>query len=78
MGPPFAENRSPEPKQERSWGGAAMYNIYQTADDQYLTLGGSELKFASNLLTALGREDLLALCKFAAGRRAGSGKGVFP
>ncbi len=67
MGPPFAENRSPEPKQERSWGGAAMYNIYQTADDKYLTLGGSELKFAKNLLTALGREDLINLCQLPPG-----------
>ncbi|MBU3002596.1 CaiB/BaiF CoA transferase family protein [Paraglaciecola arctica] len=63
MGPPFAENRSPEPQQERSWGGAAMYNIYQTSDGQHLTLGGSEIKFAKNLLTALGREDLITLCQ---------------
>lgn len=63
MGPPFAENRSPEPQQERSWGGAAMYNIYQTSDGQHLTLGGSEIKFAKNLLTALGRGDLITLCQ---------------
>ncbi|NMP32030.1 CoA transferase [Thalassotalea sp. M1531] len=63
MGPPFAENRPPVPKQERSWGGTAMYNVYQTSDDKYLTLGGSELKFAANLLIALGREDLIELCK---------------
>jgi len=67
MGPPFAENRSPVPKQERSWGGAAMYNIYKTADDKYLTLGGSELKFSHNLLVALGREDLYELCKLPPG-----------
>jgi crotonobetainyl-CoA:carnitine CoA-transferase CaiB-like acyl-CoA transferase len=63
MGPPFAENRSPEPKEERSWGGAAMYNIYATSDGHHLTLGGSEIKFAKNLLSALGREDLIALCQ---------------
>jgi crotonobetainyl-CoA:carnitine CoA-transferase CaiB-like acyl-CoA transferase len=63
MGPPFAENRSPTPKQERSWGGAAMYNIYQTSDGKYLTLGGSEIKFAENLLTALERPNLVELCK---------------
>ncbi len=67
MGPPFAENRSPNPQQERSWGGAAMYNIYQTQDGKHLTLGGSELKFAHNLLTALGREDLIELCKLPPG-----------
>ncbi|MEH6710616.1 MAG: CoA transferase [Paraglaciecola polaris] len=63
MGPPFAENRSPDPKEERSWGGAAMYNIYQTSDGQHITLGGSEIKFAKNLLTALDRADLIALCQ---------------
>ena len=67
MGPPFAENRSPDVKQERSWGGAAFYQIYQTADQQFLTLGGSEIKFAENLLTALQRPDLLALCREAPG-----------
>jgi len=62
LGPVLAENRSPQPKHERSWGGAAMYQIYETCDQQFLTLGGSEIKFATNLLTALGREDLIALC----------------
>ena len=77
MGPPFAENRSPVPKDERSWGGAAMYNIYKTADNQYLTLGGSELKFASNLLTALGREDLIELCKLPPGEGQNPVKAFF-
>jgi crotonobetainyl-CoA:carnitine CoA-transferase CaiB-like acyl-CoA transferase len=63
MGPVFAEQRSPVVKHERSWGGAAMYGIYRTSDDQFLTLGGSEVKFATNLLTAFGREDLVELCK---------------
>ncbi len=67
MGPPFAENRSADPKLERSWGGAAMYNIYQTKDKQHLTLGGSELKFAENLLNALNRPDLIELCKLPPG-----------
>lgn len=67
MGPPFAQQRSAVVKQERSWGGSAFYQIYQTADAHYLTLGGSELKFAENLLTALGRPDLLALCKLSPG-----------
>ncbi|XQW83439.1 CaiB/BaiF CoA transferase family protein [Thalassotalea piscium] len=74
MGPPFAEQRSPVPKEERSWGGAAMYNIYKTADDKYLTLGGSELKFAHNLLTALcveeqERDELYHLCKLPPGKQ---------
>ncbi|GAB3096555.1 CoA transferase [Aestuariicella hydrocarbonica] len=63
MGPVFAEQRSPVVKHERSWGGAALYGIYRTADDQFLSLGGSEVKFAVNLLTALDRADLAELCK---------------
>jgi crotonobetainyl-CoA:carnitine CoA-transferase CaiB-like acyl-CoA transferase len=37
--------------------------VYRTADGRHLSLGGSELKFAENLLQALGRPDLIALCK---------------
>ncbi|WP_163930453.1 CaiB/BaiF CoA-transferase family protein [Paraferrimonas sp. SM1919] len=69
MGPVFAQARSPEVKQERSWGGSAMYRIYQTADGKSITLGGSELKFAKNLLQALGREDLLAICQQPPGQQ---------
>ena len=68
MGPPFAEQRSPEVKQERSWGGAAFYQIYETSDGQFLTLGGSELKFVNNLLVALNRPDLIELCKLPPGQ----------
>jgi crotonobetainyl-CoA:carnitine CoA-transferase CaiB-like acyl-CoA transferase len=63
MGPPFAENRMPNPRHERIWGGHAMYNIYETRDGRHLVLGGSELKFTQNLLTDLGRPDLVALCR---------------
>ena len=63
MGPPFAEDRMPVPKHERTWGGHAMYNIYETADGRYLVLGGSEVKFTENLLNALGRPELIALCR---------------
>jgi len=63
MGPTFAENRMPVPAHERTWGGHAMYNIYQTADGRHLVLGGSEAKFTENLLTALERPDLIALCR---------------
>lgn len=62
MGPIFAEDRAPVVKHERSWGGAAFYQLYQTKDDRYISLGGSEPKFAKNLLAALGREDLFPLC----------------
>lgn len=63
----FAEDRAPEVKNERTWGGNAMYNVYETADGQWLVLGGSEIKFAANLLIALGRPELIELCKLPAG-----------
>jgi crotonobetainyl-CoA:carnitine CoA-transferase CaiB-like acyl-CoA transferase len=63
MGPVFGENRMPNPREERIWGGHAMYNIYETRDGRHLVLGGSELKFTTNLLTDLGRPDLIELCK---------------
>ena len=58
-GPVFAEDAHPQPKAMRSFGGAAMYNIYETSDGQFIVLGGSEVKFARNLLTAFRRLDLL-------------------
>ena len=63
MGAVFAEQRPPVPDGERIWGGSAMYRIYETQDGKHVGLGGSELKFARNLLTALNREDLFALCE---------------
>ena len=61
MGPPFAEGRAAVVKDERSWGGAAFYNLYTTADGQTIALGGSEHTFVETLLGALGRTDLVAL-----------------
>ena len=63
LGPVFAENRSPTVKDERSWGGNAMYRIYRTSDGRHLTLGGSEVKFAENLFAKLGRPELAEVCK---------------
>ncbi len=63
----FADNALPEPKNERLLGGAALYGIYRTQDGRFLTLGGSEIKFAENLLTALERPDLIAAARQPAG-----------
>jgi crotonobetainyl-CoA:carnitine CoA-transferase CaiB-like acyl-CoA transferase len=68
ISPVFAEGRELDPTTERSLGGNAFYNLYRCADGRSLTLGGSELKFAANLLTALGRPDLIELCKLPPGR----------
>ena len=58
-GPVFAKNAHPPVKDMRSFGGAGMYHVYETRDGRHLVLGGSEVKFATNLLTVLGREDLI-------------------
>ena len=67
LGPPFAQGRDPVVQDERSWGGNAMYRLYRCSDDRWLALGGAEHKFADNLLGALGRPDLAALCRLPPG-----------
>ena len=62
LGPMLAEQRDPVPKQERSWGGGAFYQIYATLDRAHLVLGGGEHKFVERLLHALGRPDLVVAC----------------
>ncbi len=59
VGPVFAEDRSPRVKEERSFGGYAFFSIYGTRDGRHVALGGVEHKFVQNLLTALGRPDLI-------------------
>ena len=48
---------APQSAKQRSLGGAAFYQVYETADGKHVVLGGRETKFAQNLLTALNRED---------------------
>ena len=66
-GPVFAQDAHPEPVNMRSFGGAAMYHIYETSDGEFLVLGGSEVKFARNLLAALDRRDLLPYARIEPG-----------
>lgn len=68
ISPVFAEGRELDTTSERTLGGTAFYNVYRCADGRSITLGGSELKFCENVLKALGRLDLLALCKLPPGR----------
>ena len=63
MGAAFGEQRAPTLNHERIWGGAALYKIYATSDGKHIALGGSEIKFATNLLNHLGRPDLIERCK---------------
>lgn len=62
LGTTFSQKRPPDCRTERSWGGAAFYQIYATLDGRHVVLGGQEPKFVRNLLTAWGREDLIPLC----------------
>jgi crotonobetainyl-CoA:carnitine CoA-transferase CaiB-like acyl-CoA transferase len=63
LGPTLAENRQPVPRHERTTGGSAFYRLYETADGRHLALGGQEMKFVRNLLGALGKPELAALCE---------------
>ena len=63
MGPAMAGLPGPDPRHARSTGGAALYQIYETADGRHLVLGAQETKFARTLLERLGRLDLLPLCE---------------
>lgn len=63
QGEAFANNRPLDPATERALGGNAMYRPYETKDGRWIVLGAAEIKFAINLLTDLGRPDLIDLCK---------------
>ena len=63
LGTTFVEKRPPDCRVERTWGGAAFYQVYATRDARHVVLGAQEHKFVRNLLGALGREDLIPLCE---------------
>jgi len=63
MGPAMAGLPQPNPKHERTTGGSAFYQVYDTADGRHLVLGGQEIKFVRNLLGRLDRLDLVPLCE---------------
>ncbi|MBL0925965.1 MAG: CoA transferase, partial [Sphingomonadaceae bacterium] len=68
-GSAIAGGEAPRSSQQRSLGGAAFYQVYRTADGKHIVLGGREMKFVTNLLTALGRPDLIAIAERAAGEQ---------
>lgn len=59
-GSAIAGGAAPRSGQQRSLGGAAFYQVYRTRDGRHVVLGGREMKFATALLTALGRPDLIS------------------
>ena len=68
-GSAIAGGAAPRSSEQRSLGGAALYQIYRTADGRHVALGGRELKFARALLTALERPDLIPLADAPAGEQ---------
>jgi crotonobetainyl-CoA:carnitine CoA-transferase CaiB-like acyl-CoA transferase len=68
-GSAIAGGSPPISKKQRSLGGAAFYQVYRTSDDKYVVLGGREIKFAENLLKALGRPDYIDHAKREAGEQ---------
>ena len=66
-GPAIAHGEPVRSKTQRSLGGAAFYQVYETADGRHVVLGGREEKFVRNLLGALGRDDLIDACLGEAG-----------
>ena len=68
-GSAIAGGAAPQSAHQRSLGGAALYRVYETKDAQHIVLGGRELKFARNLLTALERSDLLPFAEAPAGQQ---------
>lgn len=68
-GSAIAGGDSPMSQSQRSLGGSGFYQVYATSDGKHVALGGREIKFAENLLTALGRLDLLPHAKAPAGEQ---------
>ncbi len=68
-GSAIAGGEAPVSSRQRSLGGAAFYQVYATRDRKHVVLGGREIKFAENLLNALGRPDLIEHAKRDAGEQ---------
>lgn len=68
-GSAIAGGDAPMSAEQRSLGGAGFYQVYETSDGRHIVLGGREIKFARNLLSELGREDLIAVAEAPAGQQ---------
>lgn len=68
-GSAIAGGPAPVSSRQRSLGGAAFYQVYATKDGRHVVLGARELKFARNLLEALGRPDLFPYAEAEAGEQ---------
>lgn len=68
-GSAIAGGPSPRSATQRSLGGAAFYQVYETSDARHVVLGGREIKFATALLAALDRPELIAVAERPAGEQ---------
>jgi crotonobetainyl-CoA:carnitine CoA-transferase CaiB-like acyl-CoA transferase len=55
----FENGRVPERGNDWMSGGAPFYNVYETKDGKYISIGSGEPWFYQELCKALGREDLI-------------------
>ena len=63
MGSAMAGLEQPNPKHQRTTGGSAFYQVYDTSDGRHLVLGAQEIKFVRNLLGKLDRMEFVELCE---------------
>ncbi|MDA0651573.1 MAG: CoA transferase, partial [Proteobacteria bacterium] len=59
LGPVFGGDQAPERLNERTHGGNAMLNIYETADKHFIALGGGEHKFVAALFEGLDHPEFI-------------------
>jgi crotonobetainyl-CoA:carnitine CoA-transferase CaiB-like acyl-CoA transferase len=57
----FAMGLVPERGEDMLTGGVPYYNVYETKDGKYISIGAIETWFFKNLCSLLGREDLVSL-----------------
>ena len=57
----FVSGKAPERGETRLDGQFAFYNVYETKDSKYMTVGASELKFWKRLCELIGKEEWIAL-----------------
>jgi len=55
----FATDRAPGRAEHHLSGGIVCYNVYPTADGQWVSIGALESKFWANFCEAVGRPDLV-------------------
>jgi len=65
----FAEDCQPAREEMRNFGGNAFVNIYETQDGGHIVLGGSEPKFVSNFLGAIGQPELIKIAHQPVGQQ---------